>query len=238
MDITHTCVVSIGDQRIPVMNNMTKNEIYIELRRRICLLDYEPGTRLNERALAQEFGISRTPLRDVLQRLEYNGLIASQHGHGTTVTSIDLKSLRDIYVTRMRLMDAMGDSSPAPIDPYMLEDMLGLEKRCQKLLQSSDKREFAEIGVQLHNILHQLTTNEILVEMLDTLFYRSARFWFLLLDRVDMKVQVEDLKDEIKILRQSLEIRDIKLVASIHNTFLRVVLSRLDALEKDGNIVF
>ena len=135
-------------------------------------------------------------------------------------------------------MDAMGDSSPAPIDPYMLEDMLGLEKRCEKLLQSSDKREFAEIGVQLHNILHQLTTNEILVEMLDTLFYRSARFWFLLLDRVDMKVQVEDLKDEIKILRQSLEIRDIKLVASIHNTFLRVVLSRLDALEKDGNIVF
>jgi hypothetical protein len=53
-----------------------------------------------------------------------------------------------------------------------------------------------------------------------------------------MKVQVEDLKDEIKILRQSLEIGDIKLIASIHNTFLRVVLSRLDALQKDGNIVF
>jgi DNA-binding GntR family transcriptional regulator len=217
---------------------MNKNEIYIELRRRICLLDYEPGTRLSERELAQEFGISRTPMRGVLQKLEYNGLISSQHGHGTTVTSIDLKSLRDIYITRMRLMDAMGDSKPAPIDPNMLEKMHQLEERCEAILHTSDKREFAEVGLQLHNILHQLTTNEILADMNDTLFYRSARFWFLLLDRVDMKVQVEDLKEEIKILRQSLEIGDIKLIASIHNTFLRVVLSRLDALQKDGNIVF
>ena len=42
---------------------MTKNEIYLEIRRRICLLDYKPGSRLNERELATEFGISRTPMR-------------------------------------------------------------------------------------------------------------------------------------------------------------------------------
>ena len=48
---------------------MTKSHIYLEMRRRICLLDYQPGTRLNERELAAEFGISRTPMRDVLQKL-------------------------------------------------------------------------------------------------------------------------------------------------------------------------
>ena len=71
---------------------MSKQEIYFELRRRICLLDYQPGSRLNERELASEFGVSRTPLRTVLQRLEYDGLILSQHGNGTEVTSIDRES--------------------------------------------------------------------------------------------------------------------------------------------------
>ena len=44
--------------------------LHAELRDRICLLEYAPGTRLSEEALAAEFGVSRTPLRRVLGRLE------------------------------------------------------------------------------------------------------------------------------------------------------------------------
>ena len=131
---------------------MTKSHIYLEMRRRICLLDYQPGTRLNERELAAEFGISRTPMRDVLQKLEHNGLISSQHGHGTIVTSIDLKYMRDIYLVRMRLMDAMGDSTPAPRNPDILDEMRGLEARCDSMLHDHDKREFARVLLRLHKI--------------------------------------------------------------------------------------
>ena len=213
---------------------MTKSHIYLEMRRRICLLDYQPGTRLNERELAAEFGISRTPMRDVLQKLEHNGLISSQHGHGTIVTSIDLKSMRDIYLVRMRLMDAMGDSTPAPRNPDILDKMRGLEARCDSMLHDHDKREFALVLVRLHTILHGLTSNAVLKEFNDILFYQSARFWFLLLDSVEMHVVVADLKDEIRMLRRSQEIGDVKLMASIHKTYLGLVLSRLDAFDKQG----
>src|SRR5262245_303363 len=101
-----------SDGETQLSGRSSKHEIYFELRRRICLLDYQPGSRLNERELALEFGVSRTPLRTALQRLEYDGLIVSQHGNGTEVTSIDLSSIRDIYIVRMRLMDAMAESSP------------------------------------------------------------------------------------------------------------------------------
>jgi len=217
---------------------MTKSHIYLEMRRRICLLDYQPGTRLNERELAAEFGISRTPMRDVLQKLEHNGLISSQHGHGTIVTSIDLKSMRDIYLVRMRLMDAMGDSTPVPRNPDILDEMRGLEARCDSMLHDHDKREFARVLLRLHKILHGLTTNAVLKDINDTLFYQSARFGFLLLDRVDMRVQVEDLRDEIRMLRRSLEIGDVKLTVSIHKTYLRVVVSRLDAIQEEGGTLF
>ena len=217
---------------------MTKNEIYLEIRRRICLLDYKPGSRLNERELATEFGISRTPMRDVLRKLEQNGLISSQHGHGTIVTSIDLQSMRDIYIVRMRLMDAMGDSNPLPWKPEIVDELHELEARCNAMLKDTDKREFARVLLRLHGILHGLTTNAVLKDINDTLFYQTARFWFLLLDRIDMRVQANDLKDEIRMLRRSLEIHDLKLIASIHKTYLGVVVSRLDAIAEGGGFLF
>ncbi|MEM8689161.1 MAG: winged helix-turn-helix domain-containing protein [Pseudomonadota bacterium] len=66
-------------------------QIYEELRERICLLDYKPGEIIKERDLADEFGVSRTPLRRVLQMLENDGLIQSKQGHGTVVAEIDLQ---------------------------------------------------------------------------------------------------------------------------------------------------
>ena len=61
--------------------------IYGIIRDRICLLDYAPGMRLGEEELAKEFGVSRTPIRRVLSRLETEGLLESRHGVGTFVTT-------------------------------------------------------------------------------------------------------------------------------------------------------
>ncbi|MER8498432.1 GntR family transcriptional regulator [Mesorhizobium sp. M1312] len=210
---------------------MSKQEIYLELRRRICLLDYQPGSRLNERELASEFGVSRTPLRTVLQRLEYDGLIISQHGNGTEVTSIDLSSMRDIYIVRMRLMDAMAESSPLPVTDDTLREIQDLEQTCRQLLDVKDKRQFAEIIIRLHKVLHGLSSNGPLRDFNDILFFQSARFWFLLLEKMDFRQQVEDLIDELRMIRRSLELRDVRLVATVHKSHLAMVLSRLGAME-------
>ena len=227
-DHDHEAITNVD--RRPIVK-MSKDEIYLELRRRICLLDYEPGSRLNERELATEFGVSRTPLRTVLQRLEYDGLIISQHGNGTEVTSIDLSSMRDIYIVRMRLMDAMAESSPLPVTDEIIREMQDLEQVCSLLLDRKDKRQFAEIIMRLHKILHNLSSNGPLRDFNDILFFQSARFWFLLLETMDFRQQVEDLLDELRMIRRSLELRDVRLVATVHKSHLAMVVSRLDALE-------
>ncbi|RWO77403.1 GntR family transcriptional regulator [Mesorhizobium sp.] len=210
----------------------TKQEIYRELRHRICLLDYQPGSRLNERELAAEFGVSRTPLRTALQRLEYDGLIISQHGNGTEVTSIDLSSIRDIYIVRMRLMDAMAESSPLPVTDDVLSEIEDLENETRNLLEGKDKRTFAEIIIRLHGILHSLSSNGPLRDFNDILFFQSARFWFLLLEKMNFRQQVEDLLDEMRMIKRSLELRDVRLVATVHKSHLAMVLSRLDAMDR------
>ena len=212
---------------------LNKHEIYLELRRRICLLDYQPGSRLNERELASEFGVSRTPLRTVLQRLEYDGLIVSQHGNGTAVTTIDLSSMRDIYIVRMRLMDAMAESTPNLVTDEILESIQDLDRECRGLMGTKDKRTFAEIIMRLHQVLHGLCSNGPLRDFNDILFFQSARFWFLLLEKMDFEQQVEDLLDELRMIRRSLELRDVRLVATIHKSHLAIVVSRLDAMESN-----
>jgi DNA-binding GntR family transcriptional regulator len=84
------------------------------LRDRICLFEYPPGGRLSEEELAEEFSISRTPVRRVLGRVEVEGLIEARHGVGHIVTSVRLEELAQIYQLRMELAVLVGRLSPIP----------------------------------------------------------------------------------------------------------------------------
>src|SRR5690349_19113786 len=88
--------------------------IYGMIRDRICLVEYVPGVRLAEEDLAKEFGVSRTPIRRVLSRLEAEGLLESRHGVGTFVTTIDFGNLMQLYQFRMELAELIGKLDPLP----------------------------------------------------------------------------------------------------------------------------
>ena len=92
------------------------DRIYHTLRSRICLHDYPPGERLREEDIALEFGISRTPVRQVLVKLETEGLLRSVHGVGTIVTDIDVEELAQVYQLRVELAEMIGKLSPMQPD--------------------------------------------------------------------------------------------------------------------------
>ncbi|AVA24292.1 hypothetical protein NXC24_PB00365 (plasmid) [Rhizobium sp. NXC24] len=119
----------------------------------------------------------------------------------------------------------------------ILDAIQELEQSCRQLLDGKDKRQFAEIIICLHKILHGLSSNGPLRDFNDILFFQSARFWFLLLEKMNFRQQVEDLLDELRMIRRSLELRDVRLVATVHKSHLAMVLSRLDAIEADSQLV-
>jgi DNA-binding GntR family transcriptional regulator len=214
-------------------SRLTKKEIYREIRERICLLDYAPGYRLNERKLALEFSISRTPMRDVLQRLEHDGLIESKHGLGTLVTTIKLEKVREIYLIRMRLADAIGDLHPIFVSDDDLKMMRQIETACVDLVEKPSKRQFAIVNIRYNSFLHNLPRNETVRKINDNLFFQSARFWFLLLDDLDFSEEAIKLMEEVRMSRQVLELGDIRLLASIHKTHLNDVLARVNKIVED-----
>ncbi len=208
------------------------DEIYETLRERICLLDYPPGCALRERTLAEEFRVSRTPIRAVLQRLEKDGLIVSHQGRGTTVTTVDLADLRDIYFMRVHLADAIAHSHPHTPKPDVIAELERLEQLAEAVRHKPNYRTFAQITIGLHKQVQSIIRNKALKEFSDQLFYQTARIWFLLLPDLNWSEELEDVLEELRTLRRQLAQGNVAVVGRIHSTYLSLVLSRLENAEQ------
>ena len=77
--------------------------VYLSLRERIVEMELLPGTRIVEKALAEEFGTSRTPVHEAVQRLAEEGLIDVQARVGTFVSRIPLNTLEEAMLVRSAL---------------------------------------------------------------------------------------------------------------------------------------
>lgn len=203
--------------------------IYETLRERICLLDYPPGTVLKERDLAIEFGVSRTPLRRVLQWLESDGLTVSKQGHGTVVTDIDLESLKDIYFLRIKLAEMIGESGPLAPREDVLQALAALKEKCRAALDEPDYRTFGEINIGLHKQFQKVIRNNRLREFSDKLFYLTARIWFRLLQDVDWREEVTDLLREITEVERYFRAGDVEAAGFVHRNHLAQVVRRFEA---------
>ncbi len=202
--------------------------IYEAIRERICLLDYSPGTWLNESVLAEEFRVSRTPVRKVLQRLNYEGLVETRNGVGTIVTNLDLKTFKDIYELRMRLAEMIGDLSPITTTPEVLDSLKGLYAQVESLKDGpTDLRAYALLCNALHELILDLIGNQALREMTDLLYYRAARIWMTFLHNLDWREEKEIMAYEISDILRSLEINDMRGVGNARRQYLYMTLTRI-----------
>ncbi len=153
------------------------DRIYQTLRMRICLLDYAPGERLREEDLAEEFGVSRTPIRRVLVKLEAEGLLRSVHGVGTIVTDIEVEELAQVYELRVELAELVGKLSSVPIDDALVKRFRDIRNRCDQMVRKADPREFARINMEFFHLYNSLTNNVPLREFSERLYYQTTRIW-------------------------------------------------------------
>lgn len=205
------------------------DRMHHEIRNRICLLEYAPGTRLSETELAEEFGVSRTPLRRVLVRLESDGLLRSVHGVGTFVTDVDLKELEQTYLLRMELAELSGKLSPVQPSESLMAEFVALSTRSKQLLESPNAREFSCLIMDFFLTLLQLTENGPLRAVSERLFTQTTRIWL-----KSVFASVIDLADEVAVFNRELEdilvalkLGDLQSVALIQRTHISMSFTRM-----------
>ncbi|MCL7465120.1 GntR family transcriptional regulator [Phaeovulum sp. NW3] len=130
---------------------------------------YRPGDRLVESELAERFGVSRTPVREALQRLETQSMLA-RDGRSLIVASLDHNQLAELYVVRAELealAARLAAKHATPEEVKVLNDMVAEDRTYM-----SDPEALSRANRRFHHQLHLASHNRYLVQQLD-LVHRS-----------------------------------------------------------------
>ncbi|WP_127562130.1 GntR family transcriptional regulator [Nioella ostreopsis] len=130
---------------------------------------YRPGSRLVESELAERFGVSRTPIREALQRLETQGLL-TRDGRSLIVASLDHDQMAQLYIVRAELEGLaarLAAQHAAAEEIKVLQEMVAAD---QALLD--DPSALSRANRRFHKQIHLASHNKYLVQQLD-LVHRS-----------------------------------------------------------------
>jgi DNA-binding GntR family transcriptional regulator len=146
-----------------------QRDAYVLILEAIDVGIYKPGSRLVESELAERFGVSRTPIREALQRLETQSLL-TRDGRSLVVASLDHNQMAELYVVRTELEGlaarlAAQHASKEEID--VLQQMVGADRTW-----THDASALSRSNKRFHKQLHLASHNRFLVQQLD-LVHRS-----------------------------------------------------------------
>jgi len=206
--------------------------IYNTIRDRICLIEYEPGRRLAEEELAREFGVSRTPVRRVLARLESEGLLESRHGVGTFVIDVDLEALLPVYRLRMELAALMGKLDPLPRSGEDLARVRALLGRCDELIKAPDPRAYARLNMDFFHELAAMIGNAPLREISERLYFLTNRVWLRAAPLLDLSDEVAVFRREVADILAAMELGDWESVGYIRRSHIAMWVRRMQQYQK------
>lgn len=182
-----------------------RDVVFNTLRQAILTGDLKPGERLMEIHLANKLGVSRTPIREAIRKLELEGLVIMIPRRGAEVAQITEKSMMDVLEVR-RTMDAL--CVELACDRITEDALEALNKACDafaEAVKSKDIKVIAKADVALHDIIVQATGNSRLVQLINNLSEQMYRYRFEYLKDCSRH---EALIEEHRIIYESIVKRD------------------------------
>ena len=153
-----------------------RDVVFNTLREAILKGDLEPGERLMEIALANRLGVSRTPIREAIRKLELEGLVVMIPRRGAQVASITKKDLQDVLEVRSSLEVLATELACERINAEQLDALKGALNRFEEVLGSGDVSVIARADVDFHDVIFSSTGNARLVQILNNLREQMYRY--------------------------------------------------------------
>lgn len=154
-----------------------RERLYETLKEDILLNKYEPGEELQIDKLAQEFGVSTTPIREALVRLEGDGLVVSIPNRGVQVTPISLDDVRNLYEVRRLLEPYVAKIAARYCEEGEVEALY--EKLVHLIEGPTDLAAYINADLELHELMSQHLRNTLLKDILNQVDQHSIRVRYL-----------------------------------------------------------
>ncbi|MCI8543791.1 GntR family transcriptional regulator [Acetatifactor aquisgranensis] len=210
-----------------------RDVVFNTLRQAILTGELKPGERLMELHLADRLGVSRTPVREAIRRLELEGLVTMIPRRGAEVAQITEKGMSDVLEVR-RTLDAL--CAELACDRITEESLARLQKACghfEQCVATKNAKKIAQADVALHDIIVQATGNQRLIQMVNNLSEQMYRYRF---EYIKDSSQHETLVKEHKIIYESIVNKDrdtAAAAAKLHIDNQKKAIIRQIRLEND-----
>lgn len=188
-----------------------RDVVFRTLRKAILTGELKPGERLMEIHLANRLGVSRTPIREAIRKLELEGLVTMIPRRGAEVAQITEKSLKDVLEVR-RALDAL--CAELACERITEEEKEQLKEACagfERATKTRDATVIAKADVALHDIIVAATGNQRLVQLVNNLAEQMYRYRF---EYIKDESQHERLIEEHRIIYESIVKKDSEAAAA------------------------
>lgn len=155
-----------------------RDVVFQTLRKAILTGDLKPGERLMEIHLAEKIGVSRTPIREAIRKLELEGLVTNIPRKGAMVAEISVKGLKDVLEVRRALDSFCAELACERITEEEKEDLKAAFEAFIDATKTKDATVIARADVSFHDIIIGATGNERLVALINNLAEQMYRYRF------------------------------------------------------------
>jgi DNA-binding GntR family transcriptional regulator len=218
---------------VPLQAVTKASAVYIETRSRILKGTLAPGSAVNQEVLAADLGVSITPLREALRRLEMEGLIRMEAHRTMIITPLTSQELDEMYAIRTELDPFAAGLAAANASESQLELIQQLARQktvMDPVFQLGRNREF-------HRAVYSSCGNGALISLLDQLWDRTDRYRLILVreELMDGPTSLQehiDIADAIAVRRADLSARLMR--AHIQRSHTRIVGAMMARVADSG----
>ena len=174
-----------------------RDVVFQTLRKAILKGELKPGERLMEVQLANRLGVSRTPIREAIRKLELEGLVTMIPRRGAEVAEITEKNMRDVLEVRRALEELAVKIACDKITEGELKELSVVAKKFRDVMYCDNLMQITEADVEFHEIIYRATGNMRLIQILSNLREQMYRFRVEYLKRKEVHPQLIAEHEEI-----------------------------------------
>ena len=171
----YSVVMSLSD---PVNRRLMSDEAYDRIRDAVVTGELIPGERIKDTELALRLGLSRTPIREALNRLTDTGLVEAKPGVYTRITTLNpLETARTLSV--LKALDELAIRTAVPkLNRNDLENMTRINKEFADAVKRNDARAALDADDRFHNVPMTAADNPLLARIMDQLHPQIHRILY------------------------------------------------------------
>lgn len=188
-----------------------RDAVYQTIKEAIIAQELTPGTPLQERQLAEELGVSRTPVREALSRLELDGWVLSQPWKGSVVAPIRPRDITEVFQLRRANEALVVELVTHRLKTAQLLDLQRLLEEQEAAGRSGDRVRFINIDRQWHERLAECTDNLRLIQLLHNISDHVKRLG---IQAVTKPTRIQATLDEHWAVQRALAARDVTAAVS------------------------